>query len=614
VIPAVFPAVIPVFRVPDPSPAGNVVTDGNIIKKGDRMGTERFWQKAYDPGIGDLDPALWEDSYPDKVRPVFRKYADRTALHYMGTAISYKKLESCSDRFAHMLLENGMRKGDVVGIHLPNIPEFVIAWLGALKAGCAVTGVSPLLSTEEMVFQLNDSGARALVTLDALFAAKLVGVAHQIPALKVVVAAGIAGFLPKIKGFLGKLLKKIPTGEVKPIPGKTVLTMEQVIRGNRFSARPPDVSLTPDDLAYIMYTGGTTGAPKGAMLTHRNILADIEIVMQWMQLDPKGGTCLSAYPMFHIAGLFFCSCAVYMGWGQVLVPNPRDTDHICKEMARFRPGFIANVPSLYFLLMSNPKFKALDHSGVEICISAAAPFPEESQRQFEQIVGQNKLLEAYGMSETSPLTVMNPAKGQKKLGAIGVPLPNTDLKLVVPGSGEIAGIGEPGEICVRGPMVMKGYHNNPRETERAVDVEGFMHTGDVAVQDENGFLRIVDRVKDMINVSGFKVFSKKVEETLARHPAIDMIGIVGLPDPEKPGSEIVKAFVMVKQAFSSEPQEALSAAIRSFAKEKLAAYEVPKFIEIRSELPLTAVGKLDKKKLRQAAPAQERRAAVPEKA
>jgi long-chain acyl-CoA synthetase len=577
------------------------------------MGTERFWQKAYDSGMGDLDPALWEDTYVNKVKPVFQKNPDVIALHYMGTPITYKQLEGYTNRFANMLIANGMQKGDVVGIHLPNIPEFVIAWLGALKAGCALTGVSPLLSTEEMVFQLNNSGARALVTLDALFAAKLVSVAHQIPALKLVVAAGIAGFLPKIKGLLGKWLKKIPTGEVKPIAGKTVMTMEEVIKGNRFSSQAPEVTLKPDDLAYIMYTGGTTGDPKGAMLTHRNIVADVVIVTRWMQLNP-GGKCLSAYPMFHIAGLFFCSCAIYMSWGQVMIPNPRDTDHICKEMARYRPSFIANVPSLYFLLMSNPKFKALDHSDLQICISAAAPFPEESQKQFEQIVGRNKLLEAYGMSETSPLTVMNPVRGKKILGSIGLPLPNTELKLVAPGGGEVVGIGEPGEICVKGPMVMKGYHNNPKETARAVDAEGFMHTGDVAVQDAAGYLRIVDRLKDMIIVSGFKVFSKKVEEILAQHEAIEMIGIIGVPDPAKPGSEIVKAYITLKPGLPAEPAETIAASIRALAKEKLAAYEVPKFIEIRPELPLTAVGKLDKKRLRQAAPAQERRTAAPAQA
>jgi long-chain acyl-CoA synthetase len=565
------------------------------------METARFWQDGYDPGIGDLDPALWEDTYVHKVGPVFQKCAHKTALHYMGTPVTYKELDRCANRFAHMLLANGMRKGDVVGIHLPNIPEFVIAWLGALKAGCVVTGVSPLLATEEMLFQLNNSGAAALVTLDALFAAKLVPVAQRIPALKVVVAASIGGFLPKVKAVLGKLLKKIPTGEVIPIAGKTVLTMGEVINSSRFPAHPPDVALAPDDLAYIMYTGGTTGDPKGAMLTHRNILADLEIVTRWMQLNPDGGNCLSAYPMFHIAGLFFCSCAIYLGWGQVLIPNPRDTDHICKELARYRPGFIANVPSLYFLLMSNPRFKTLDHSDLDICISAAAPFPEESQKELEKIVGKNKIVEAYGMSETSPLTVMNPVKGRKKLGAIGLPLPNTECRLLRPGTGEIAAIGEPGEICIKGPMVMQGYHANAPETARAVDADGFMHTGDVAVQDDAGFLRIVDRLKDMINVSGFKVFSKKVEEILAQLPAIEMIGIVGVPDPEKPGSEIVKAFITLTPGHAAEPSESIYAAIRAFAKDKLAVYEVPRLIEIRSELPLTAVGKLDKKRLRQAA-------------
>lgn len=564
------------------------------------MDPERFWQSRYDPGIGDLGPALWEDTYVHAVRPAFEKFAHETALHYMGTSVTFQELDRYANRFAHMLQANGMRKRDVVGIHLPNIPEFVIAWLGALRAGCAVTGVSPLLSAEEMAFQLSDSGARALVTLDALLAPKLMPIVGQLPALKVIAVAGIAGFLPRFKAVMGKLLKKIPTGEILPVSGKTVLAIRDVIQGSRFSDRSPDVALTPDDLAYIMYTGGTTGEPKGAMLTHRNALSDVVIVARWMQFEAGGGTGLSGYPLFHIAGLFFCACLIYQGWAQVLIPNPRDTDHICKELARHRPSFIANVPSLYFLLMSNPRFRTLDHSGLDTCVSAAAPFPEESQRELEKIVGTNKLLEAYGMSETSPLTVMNPAKGRKKLGAIGLPLPNTELKLLVPGTGEIAPIGEPGEICVKGPMVMKGYHGTAAETARALDSDGFMHTGDVAVQDEDGYLRIVDRLKDMINVSGFKVFSKKVEEVLARHPAVAMIGIVGMPDAEKPGSEIVKAYLTLAPGHTGEPVESITASIHAFAREKLAAYEVPKFIEIRSELPLTAVGKLDKKKLRQA--------------
>jgi len=248
--------------------------------------------------------------------------------------------------------------------------------------------------------------------------------------------------------------------------------------------------------------------------------------------------------------------------------------------------------------MANPKFKALDYSGVESCICAAAPFPEESQKEFEEIVGKGKLLEVYGMTETSPLTTMNPSKGKKKLGSIGLPLLNTDIKLVDPETGKEVALGEPGEICVKGPQVMVGYFNKPEETKKTIDADGYLHTGDVAVQDENGYLSIVDRTKDMIIVGGFKVFSKKVEEILTAHPAIEMIATVGVPNPERPGSEFVKAFVMVSKGYEGKENKEIENEIIAFAKEKLAPYEVPKMIEIRKDLPLTTVGKLDKKLLR----------------
>jgi long-chain acyl-CoA synthetase len=248
--------------------------------------------------------------------------------------------------------------------------------------------------------------------------------------------------------------------------------------------------------------------------------------------------------------------------------------------------------------MANPKFKSLDYSGMDRCICAAAPFPEESQKEFEEIVGKGKLLEVYGMTETSPLTTMNPSKGKKKLGSIGLPLLNTDIKLVDPETGKEVALGEPGEICVKGPQIMVGYYNKPEETKKTIDADGYLHTGDVAVQDEEGYLRIVDRTKDMIIVGGFKVFSKKVEEVLAGHPAVEMIAMVGLPNPERPGSELVKAFVTPTKEYENKNYKEIEEDIIRFAKEKLAPYEVPKIVEIRKELPLTTVGKLDKKILR----------------
>lgn len=559
----------------------------------------RFWEKSYDTGLQPVDPRDWEISYVDAVRPAFRNHPQKTALAYMGTEIRFGDLDAYANRFAHMLGAAGLEKGDVVGINLPNIPEYVIAWLGTLRAGCVVSGVSPLLSEEEMAYQLNDSDAKALVTLDAIFAGRLVKIHQRLPQLKVVVAASIGGFLPGIKRFLGKLLKKIPTGAVTPLAGKTVLSMGDIIKPGAYPDRDPGVAVTPDDIAYIQYTGGTTGMPKGALLSHRNAVADLLIVQRWLGWKPGQGLALSGFPFFHIAGLFFNENCIYLGWTQVLVPNPRDTDHICGELARYRPTTIVNVPSLFQMLLANPRFKTLDHSRVECCICAAAPFPPESQKDLEDVVGAGKLLEVYGMTETAPLTTMNPAAGKKKLGSIGLPLINTELKLADPGTGAPVPLGEAGEICVRGPQVMVGYYKKPEETAKAIDKDGFMHTGDVAVMDEEGYLRIVDRTKDMVIVSGFKVFSKKVEEVLAEHPAVDMVAIVGIANPSRPGSELVKACIQKTPGVAREGgDEALKAEILRFAKEKLAPYEVPKEIEFLEALPLTTVGKIDKKLLR----------------
>jgi long-chain acyl-CoA synthetase len=563
------------------------------------MGKEQFWKKSYDPGLTDIDPCEWETTYVEAIKNTFEKFPSKAALAYMGTHITFAELDKYANQFANMLCSHGLQKGDVVGINLPNIPEYVIAWLGTLRAGCAVSGVSPLLSPEEMEYQLKDSHAKGLVTLDAIFAGRLVKIASNLPELKVVVAASIGGFLPAIKRVLGKLLKKFPTGEVTPLKDKRIYRMEDVIKKGQFPADPPQVNLTPDDIAYIQYTGGTTGLPKGAMLTHRNAVSDLLIVQKWLGWERGKGLALSGFPFFHIAGLFFNENCIYLGWTQVLIPNPRDTDHICAELVKYKPTSLVNVPSLFLMLIDNPKFKTLDFSNLDTCISAAAPFPEEAQKKLEDIVGKGKLLEVYGMTETSPLTTMNPYKGKKKLGSIGLPLLNTDIRLLEPGTGREVEVGQPGEICVKGPQIMVGYYNKPEETKMVIDKDDYLHTGDVAVQDEEGYLRIVDRTKDMIIVGGYKVFSRKVEEVLSEHPAIGAVALIGILNPERPGSELVKAYITMNPGYQFDGnEEALKGEIFNFAKAKLAPYEIPKTIEIRKELPLTSVGKVDKKVLR----------------
>lgn len=564
--------------------------------------SDRFWKKNWDPGMEDLKLEDYNTTYVELLKQSFKTFASKPALQYLGVSITFGELDRYSNQFANMLIERGFKKGDVVGINLPNTPQYLIALIGSLKAGCIISGVSPLLSAEQIKYQMNDlSGTgkkAAFVTLDAIFAGHLTKIAAAMPKLDLIVVTNPVSFLPKIKQVLGKLLKKVPTGKVTPIAGKTILDLHRDVLAKQ-STRPVDVKVTPDDLGWIQYTGGTTGPPKGAALTHQNIVHNIMAINRWLSWETGGGVLLSGFPMFHIAGLTVCESAVYLGWTQVLIPNPRDTDHICNELAKFKPTYLVNVPSLYQMLMANPRFKLLDHSTLKGCVSAASPFPKESQIEFEKIVGQGKLLELYGMTETSPVSVMNPSKGAKKLGTVGMPILNVELKLVSPETKQEVPLGEPGEICIKGPLVMQGYFNKPQETKKTIDADGYIHTGDVGIMDDEGFIKIVDRTKDMIIVGGFKVFSSKVEEVLVEHPAIGLLALIGKPNPERPGSEIVKAYIQLDAAYAFDGDyEALKQNIIAFAKQKCSPYEIPKEIEFVKQIPLTPVGKVDKKALR----------------
>ncbi|MHA1292572.1 MAG: AMP-binding protein [Promethearchaeota archaeon] len=564
--------------------------------------SDKFWKKSWDSGLDDLDPKIWDVSFPTAIKDSFEKFPDKICLAFQGLEISFGDINKYSNQFADMLIKNGFSKGDIVGINLPNIPEYVISVIGTLKAGCIVSGVSPLLSDVQMHYQLNDLGAGernvALVTLDAIFEHRLLNIASKLPQLKLVIATSVIGSFSKEDQEKIRKVKEIPSGQVKPIDGKIVLDYWDDVLA-KYSSDPIKIKVEPDDLAFIQYTGGTTGPPKGAMLTHKNAVSDLLITQKWLGWERGKGIALSGFPFFHIAGLFFCENCLYLGWTQVLIADPRDTLHICNEIKKYKPTVLVNVPSLYQLLLNTRKFKRLDHSNLDVCISAASPFPVESQEQLESMVGEGKLLEVYGMTETSPLTTMNPYRGERRLGSIGLPLLNTELKLVDPATGKEVPVGEPGEICVKGPQVMKGYYNKPEETAKAIDKDGYMHTGDVAIMDERGYLRIVDRTKDMIIVSGYKVFSAKLEDILSKHPAIGTVATIGIPNPDRPGSEIVKAYIQLDPNYQYDGNEdALKENIIKFAKENCAPYEVPKLIEIAKELPLTTVGKIDKKILR----------------
>ena len=562
----------------------------------------RFWRKNWDSGLTDLDPKEFETTYPEMLRPIFEKYPDNIALMFQGIEITYREVDRYSNQFANMLIENGFKKGDKVGINLANSPEYIYSVIGTLKAGCIVSGVSPLMSDVQMHYQIEDLGKGgnnvALVTLDAIFENRLTKIADRLPQLKLVIGTSILGSFSKEDQAKIKAVREIPSGEITPLEGKTVLHLQDDVFA-KYSTDLPKVDITPDDIGWIQYTGGTTGPPKGAMLSHRNCASNMLCIRAWLQWEEGKGILCSGFPMFHIAGLFVCESALYLGWSQIIIANPRDALGIVNEMKKYNPTVLVNVPSLYQILINFRKFKRLDHSAIVSCISAAAPFPKESQEALESIVGEGKLLELYGMTELSPVATMNPSLGNKKLGKVGMPILNVELKLVDPETGKEVPLGEPGEICVRGPLVMQGYYNKPEETKNAIDSDGYMHSGDVGIMDEDGYVKIVDRTKDMIIVGGFKVFSAKIEDVLSKHPAIGMIALIGLPNPDRPGSEIVKAHIQLNPDFEYDGnEEALKEDIIKFAKENCAPYEVPKIIEIAEELPLTVIGKIDKKVLR----------------
>ncbi len=565
------------------------------------MGTvsEKPWLGSYDSGV------KHELTIPDEplsvaYERVRKDFPDVPAFYFYGMTQTFEEMFSAADRFAKALADRGIGKNDVVAINLPNLPQYLIAQLGATRMGCWVSGMSPLLSGSEMAFQLKDSGAQALVTLDPIFEHRLLPVVDQLPDLKVIISTGILDFLPKFKQFMAKLLKKVPTGKCSPIPDKEVISFVNLL--NNHSPNPPTVDIDPEDVHLLQYTGGTTGTPKGAMLTHRNVLSQAIIWNQWFHTEMGKDIACSGYPFFHVGGQCSLVATIWHGVTQILIPNPRDTKHIVKQIKKYRPNFINNVPSLYLMLMKTPGFDTLDFSSVRFATAAAAPFPVEPMKELEALIGGHKVVELYGLTETSPLITLNPTKGIKKIGSVGIPAPSTEVRLVNIASKEPVPMGEPGELIVSGPQVMKGYWKNDKETRIAIrehDNRKWLHTGDVAVMDEDGYFTIVDRIKDMINISGFKVFPREIEEQLYRHPFIEVCAVLGVKNPDRPETEMVKLVIQPSVACEGKSHTEIISEINSFCKENLGVYKKPKLIEIVDEIPMTNAGKVDKRALKQ---------------
>jgi long-chain acyl-CoA synthetase len=558
---------------------------------------ERIWLKHYPPNV----PADIRYDEFKSVGALFeanaRKYGERPAYHCMGKTISFGDLERLSRAFGAWLQSKGLSKGVRVALMMPNVLQYPVALFGTLRAGYVVVNVNPLYTPRELEHQLNDSGAEAIVILEN-FAATLQQIVGKTRVKHVVVASlgDLLGFKGAIVNFVVRNVKKMVPAYELP----NALRFNDVLdQGERQQLRPVDVGL--EDIAFLQYTGGTTGVAKGAMLLHRNILANLEMVAAWQRpFLGEEQVIITALPLYHIFSLTAnCLAFMKMGGCNVLITNPRDIPGFVKELSRHRFNVITGVNTLFNALLNNPDFAKLDFSHLRTTIGGGMAVQRAVAERWKQVTG-TVLLEGYGLTETSPVVCTNPLDLKEYSGSIGLPLPSTEVQIRGDDGREVA-LGEAGELCVRGPQVMKGYWQRPEETAKVLSTDGFLATGDIANVDEKGFVRIVDRKKDMVLVSGFNVYPNEVEDVVAKHPGVLECAVIGVPD-EKSG-EAVKLFVVKRDPTLTEEQ------IRTHCDEQLTGYKRPKYIEFRSELPKTNVGKILRRALRDEALAAQKKAA-----
>lgn len=529
--------------------------------------------------------------YPEiSLGEILRKSAtespDQVAVIYFGTRLTFKELDSLVDKFAEALQDLGIKKGDRVGIYLPNIPQFVIAYYGALRIGAVAVAMSPLYKEIEITHILKDSGAKVLVTWDSLY--PYVQKVKDETKLTTVISTSVRDYLPPILRMLS------PLKGVKSYACPGAQDMKKLLAKYRGQPSPVEIS-SKEDVALLQYTGGTTGIPKGAMLTHYNLAVNALQVKEWGQLRPGVDVHLSALPFFHIFGMTTgMNSPIYTKSTMILIPDARDLTNILKTIEKEKPTIFCGVPTLYNGLINRPDIQKYNLRSVRLCISGASALPVEVQRKFEALTG-GRLVEGYGLTETSPVTHCNPLDDPKKNrpGSIGIPVSDTDAKVVDIDTGQRdLPAGEAGELVMRGPQIMIGYWNKPDDNKVSLR-EGWFYSGDIATMDPDGYFRIVDRKKDMIDVSGYKVWPREVEERLYEHPGIMEAAVVGIPDAKS--GEAVKAFVVLKQGYGEKvtPEE-----ISSFCKQKMASYKAPKVVEFRGELPKTVVGKVLRRELK----------------
>ncbi|HEX5476929.1 MAG TPA: long-chain-fatty-acid--CoA ligase [Burkholderiales bacterium] len=549
---------------------------------------ERVWYKSYPSGV---EPEVRYDEFKS-IGALFDKSAllhrERPAYHCMGRTLGYGELERLSGAFGAWLQSRGLARGARVAIMLPNVLQYPVALYGVLRAGYTVVNVNPLYTARELEHQLKDSGAETIVILEN-FAHTLQQVLPRVPMRHVVLAS--LGDLLGLKGHrvhvvVRKVKKLVPAYS---LPGAERFN-EVLAAGAGKPLKPADVG--PEDIAFLQYTGGTTGVSKGAMLLHRNILANIAQSDRWLSLALKGETptIITALPLYHIYSLTVnCLLMLKLGGFSILITNPRDIPGFVKELGKHRYNMITGVNTLYNALLHNPDFGKLDFSALRLASGGGMAVQKAVAEKWKAATGTT-LLEGYGLTETSPIATMNPFDLVGFSGSIGVPIPSTDIAIRAD-DGKDLPLGEAGEICIKGPQVMKGYWQRPEETAQVFWPDGYLRTGDIGVMDDKGFIRIVDRKKDMILVSGFNVYPNEIEQVVAMHPGVLECAAIGVPDEHS--GEVVKLYVVKRDPNLTEQD------VLEHCRKELTGYKRPKYVEFRKELPKTNVGKILRRALRE---------------
>lgn len=565
----------------------------------------RVWHQHYDPNV---PPSLEYPPYPVDyfLQKSAEEHPNNPALVFGGMApllgeqhstITYRELNSLVNRFAAGLQQLGLQKGDRVAIYMPNCPQYVIAYYGILRAGGIAVPSNPLYVAREIEHQLNDSGATFAVVLSLLY--PNIKKIRANTSLKHVIVTNIKEYFPGLLKTLFSLAKEKKAGHRVDISGDAATGWFQEFLAAA-PANPRPVNITPNDTAVLMYTGGTTGVPKGAQLTHKNVVSNAIQSITWLigGSDLEREVVLTALPLTHSYAMTVCmNLSVFGGHTQVLIPNPRDFTHLLNAINIHKPTLFPGVPTLYNAINNHPEVKAgkYDVKSIRVCISGAAPLPLEVQETFQRITG-GTLVEGYGLSETSPVTHANPIGSGGRIGTIGLPLSDTDVTIVdAETEEEVLGPNQPGVLCISGPQVMKGYWGMTTETANALrthaDGKVWLHTGDIAEMSEDGYFRIVDRKKEMILASGgLNVYPRDIEERLYENSKVLEAAAIGVPVGQT--DQRAKVFVVLKPGQSATEEE-----IIDWCREGLAKYKVPKYVEFRNELPKTMVGKILRRQL-----------------